>query len=32
VQAAMFQAGNAPLLAEVEKVCRSMQKLLAPAA
>jgi hypothetical protein len=32
VQAAMFQAGNGPPIAEVEKVCRDMKRLLAPAA
>jgi diadenosine tetraphosphate (Ap4A) HIT family hydrolase len=32
VQAAMFQAGNAPPVAEVEKICRDMKWLLAQAA
>jgi hypothetical protein len=32
VQVAMFQAGNAPPLAEVEEVCRTLKRLLAPAA
>jgi diadenosine tetraphosphate (Ap4A) HIT family hydrolase len=29
VQAAMFRAGNAPLVAEVEEICRNAKKLLA---
>jgi len=28
----MFQAGNAPPVAEVEEVCHTLKRLLAPAA